>query len=140
MIIKFSWDNSYSVDIALIDEQHRRFFEVANQAYAAAESGTTNRKELLALLLELNDYALFHLSTEENYFKQFFFVDAPLHVTMHDIYRARMNDFLLRARSESEDTQTLVREAADFAGNWLESHIMVMDKAYTQTFKEHGLR
>jgi len=133
------WDNSYSVGVDLIDEQHKHFFGIANSAYEAAEGATVAPEKLLAIILELNDYALYHLGTEEEYFKKFRYAGTTLHVQMHNIYRDQMQKYLGRMR-DGNDTKELVKEIALYSGNWLGSHIFVMDKQYAKSFREHGLK
>ena len=140
MQIRFAWKAEYSVGVALIDEQHRHFFEIANLLYDTAASSVVSAENALALAIEMNDYALYHLDTEEGYFTKFSYVDAALHTGAHNAYRTRMVEYLNAVREGKTDMRTLVREIADYSGNWLASHILVMDKNFALLFKDHGLR
>lgn len=134
------WKDEYSVGVALIDEQHKHFFEIANLLYDAAASSVVSTENALALAIEMSDYALYHLGTEEEYFKKFSYVDERLHVGAHNAYRVKMVEYLDAVRKEEGDMRALIREVADYSGNWLASHILVMDKNFSSLFRDHGLR
>jgi len=140
MQIRFTWKDEYSVGVAIIDEQHKHFFEIANLLYDSAASDVVSSENALALAIEMNDYALYHLNTEEEYFKKFSYVDAGLHVGAHSAYRAKMVEYLDAVRAGTGDMRALVCEVADYSGNWLASHILVMDKNFASLFRDHGLR
>lgn len=138
--MQFTWNDSYSVGIDLIDEQHKHFFGIANAAYEASENATVTPERLLAVVAELNDYGFYHLNTEEEYFKQFNYEDATLHTQIHNIFRNQMQKYLTEIRSGEGDHKALAKEIALYSGNWLGSHILVMDKQYAESFRAHGLK
>ena len=140
MQVRFTWLEEYSVGVAVIDDQHRHFFDIANLLYDTAASSPVLPESALALAIEMNDYALYHLDTEEEYFKKFSYAEANLHIGAHSAYRAKMVEYLDRVRAGGEDMCALVREIADYSGNWLASHILVMDKRFAGYFRDHGLR
>jgi hemerythrin len=139
MEVRFVWSDEYSVGVAIVDEQHKHFFDIANLLYDSAASGKTSPENALALAIEMSDYALYHLNTEEGYFKKFSYADAAIHTSAHGAFRAKMVDYLARVRGGEEDLNVLVREIADYSGNWLKSHILVMDKRFGGYFRDHGL-
>lgn len=139
----FAWKDEYSVGIQLIDEQHKIFFQMANRIidFSHEESAVTQKRgELIDLLNDFENYALYHLSTEEEYFNQFHYKDAVVHVAAHDHYREVMKKLFNNARQESTDVKSMAQEAAEYAGNWLAKHILVMDKGYVRVFIEHGVK
>jgi len=87
---QFVWKDEYSVGVKLINEQHQRFFEIANSVMAFSEEGNPDPERLLALLGELENYAFYHLSTEEEYFREFRYEDAALHISVHNLFRETM--------------------------------------------------
>ena len=137
---KFIWTDDYSVGITLIDEQHQHFFEIANEIFDLIDKKEFEREALFAYVMELGDYALYHLGTEEKFFDEFKYAGAPEHRAAHDAFRATAGKYLDDARASTTDITELSGKIASFAGNWLKNHILVMDKQYASFFREHGLR
>jgi hemerythrin len=136
---KFIWTEKYSVGVKTIDEQHKRFFEIAN-SIVDLEEKDASREELLAALGQLGDYALYHLNTEEKYFDELHYADAERHVAIHNQYREKIKDYFEKARNEKTDIKELAKEIASYSNDWLSYHILIMDKQYTKFFIEHGLK
>ena len=139
----FVWKDEYSVGIQLIDEQHKIFLQMTNRIidFSHEEPRVAQKgEELIDLLNDFENYALYHLGTEEEYFKQFNYKDAVVHIATHDHYRDVMKKLFNNARQESADVKSMAKEAAEYAGNWLVKHILVMDKGYTKVFIEHGVK
>lgn len=142
MNINFPWSIEYSVGVEVFDEQHQHFFTIANKAVEFANSESTSVEELRSLIKELKDYALFHLRTEEEYFEKFRYPkkDADFHTAAHNGYREQVKRYNERLESENENLKPLLEEIAEYSGNWLASHIMKMDKQYSDFFHERGLK
>jgi len=136
---KFIWTDEYSLGIAIIDDQHKHFFEIVNKIYALLEKESNNREEMLKVVNELVDYAYMHLSTEEKYFNQFSYSDIANHMKYHMSFREKSAEYLERIKKEGEDLPKLLLEIDDFSKNWLSHHILVADKMYASFFKSHGL-
>lgn len=138
--MKFVWQDSYSVGVAEIDDQHRHFFEVVNKVNELLDSNSYDREALISVIVELSDYALLHLSTEEEYFKKFAYEKAETHMLLHDIFRNKIRESIARARGLDADVVKLSAELATFCWEWMLNHILTEDKKYTKCFNEHGLR
>ena len=66
------WNDKYSVNISLIDEQHKKLFELINKANIV-EKFSNNSKGIMGILDQMTEYALKHFETEEHYMKEFLF-------------------------------------------------------------------
>jgi len=137
---KFIWDNQYSVGIEIIDEQHKRFFEIANEIYDMPQNLPIYKDSLMAAITKLGDYALYHLATEEKYFKEFNYAGTADHVKKHDFFRGKISSYLEKLRGLKNDHKAIAAEMANFCEDWLSFHILETDKKYTQLFREHGLK
>ncbi len=76
--MKFKWDEKFSVGIKSLDEQHQNFFNLANKILEVVAKGHISRHELLRLVSEFGNYSLYHLSTEEEYFKKCNYQSPPI--------------------------------------------------------------
>ena len=70
-INKFVWDDSFSVEVAEMDEQHKHFFSIVNEIYDLILGGDVQREKLIFHVTDLGNYAAYHLSTEEALFNEF---------------------------------------------------------------------
>ena len=136
---KFIWTEEYSLGVKVIDDQHKHFFEIVNRIYDLLEKKDSNREEIVNIIDELTEYALFHLGTEEKYFNQFAYSDQANHMKYHNAFRVKSGEYSDRIKDPKEDVPKLALEITDFAKNWLQHHILVADKAYAPFFQAHGL-
>lgn len=116
---KFIWKDEYSVKVQLIDEQHRIFFQITNRIldFINQPEISQRREALIDLVNDLENYALYHLGIEEEYFDQFHYDGAADHIAAHDQYRSAMKKIFNKARQESSDVNIVAKEATEYAGN-----------------------
>lgn len=136
---KFIWTPEYGVGVQIIDEQHRNFFAIANRLIDLSHQENPAKEDLILQFSELGNYALYHLSTEEIFFREFNYEDAPAHIAAHDAYRDMIASHFTNAISDPNvDIKKLAEEMALYSGTWLQQHILVMDKKFTAVFHMHG--
>lgn len=65
------WSEEYVIGIEKIDEQHKRLFEIANEAYKLLKDQFLIDKydRIVAIIKELKDYTKYHFQYEEEYMK-----------------------------------------------------------------------
>lgn len=136
----FVWDDKYSVDIDVIDEQHKQFFAITNKIVFLISEGKAEKDVLMSVLGELGDYALYHLTTEEGYFDQFHYPEADAHREAHNEFREAVSIYLKQIREKEGDVSELSKDVAAYARDWLALHILTVDKRYSTFFHEHGLK
>jgi len=128
------WTNDYSVNVAEIDDQHKKLFAMIDEYYQAL--GRKEQTEALAELLEgLAQYAATHFHNEEVYFDKFGYQHAEAHKQAHADLVARVTDIAARAR---QGVAVLNMELATFLRDWLNEHIKGLDTQYSQCFNEIG--
>ena len=137
---KFVWTNEYSVSIPGIDEQHKEFLSIVNSLFDLADDKAFTDREAVVIIGKLINYSLYHLSTEEYIFAQTGFTGASEHIATHDIFREKVISFEIEISDKNKDKKLVVREMAEFAGNWLMQHILIMDKKYSKIFIEKGIQ
>lgn len=135
MIRHIEWIKKYSLGIDIIDNQHRQFLELMDQAY---ESFYKNRdKDQLAVLLgNLKDYTELHFGTEEKYFELFNYEYKDEHVRFHAQLKDMLKKLMLDFDAKGSDA---IPSIIDFLEDWLVAHLSIEDKKYVKCFKEHGL-
>jgi len=131
-----NWNDRLSVDVAEIDQQHKRLITMINELNDAMKVG--KGKDLLGPIVNnLVEYAVTHFKTEEKYFAQFGYPETDQHKKEHEAFVQKVSDF--KSGFESRKI-SLTIEVMDFLSDWLKNHIMATDKKYSRFFNEHGLK
>lgn len=137
---KFVWTNEYSVRVVEIDEQHKEFINIINSLLDLASKESFTDEEALIKVGQLGSYAVYHLSTEEELFITTGYKDAPEHIMIHNKFREKAKDFENQIRDKNKDKKAILKDVAEFTGNWLMKHIIITDKKYSEFFNEKGVK
>ena len=137
---EYLWEEKYSVGVKEIDQQHQRFFEIANNIIGLAGKEKVMARDLLFKITNLTNYAVYHLLTEENIFKRYNYPAAEGHIAAHNLYREEMKKFVAEAEADQAEVKVLAVKIAGFAGAWLAGHIMMLDKKYQSFMRENGVK
>jgi hemerythrin-like metal-binding protein len=137
---KYNWKEKYSVGIREIDEQHQHYFEIVNEIIETTGQKNVSGKELSDKITELNNYAIYHFTTEENLFKKYAYPGANEHTTEHRAFEERMDQFINESKKDGTDAKKLMTEIAEFAGSWLLNHVMEMDQKYVGFMHNKGIK
>jgi len=129
------WDDTHSVGVKEIDEQHQHFIRILNKLYESV-SHATEQKELKAILDELVAYTDLHFQTEEKYFDKFNYENSTEHKTEHKKLREQVADFY---KKYEEGNAEISVDLLDFLEDWLVEHLDGQDKKYTECFNKNGL-
>ncbi len=132
----FQWEDKYSVGIQSIDNQHKELFRILEKLLEAMKKGLAN-EITTQIIMELESYALIHFQKEEFFFQRFNFQGSVAHITEHQ-------KFLQKVVSLKSDIKsgkiTLTFELLNFLKDWIDHHILVIDKEYTECFRQNGLK
>lgn len=129
------WHSGLSVNVKEIDGQHQKLVKLISDLDDAMRLG--KGKEMLgSIVSELAKYTMVHFSTEEKYFDQFGYPDAPDHKLEHRKFVEEVSKF----RNEFDAGRVgLSIKVMDFLSDWLKNHIMGMDRKYGPYFNQKGL-
>lgn len=129
------WNDSFTVNIQEIDNQHKRLIDLINQVYKGMMM--QEGKEALGKALEsLVDYTKTHFGYEERMFKQHGYPDTQAHIAKHEKLVGQVMDFYNKFQSGKADVDN---ELLKFLKDWLVSHIMGTDKEYSAFFNSKGI-
>jgi hemerythrin len=128
------WNPVFSVEIYVIDEQHKKLFGYMNSLYDALTQ--KREKEILAeLFKDLEDYTKTHFSLEEKYFEKFKYPRADAHILQHKYFIKKLEEMKVQIPKGLMDIEDLL----DFLVDWLKRHIKLSDHEYMGCFHENGL-
>ncbi|MBI3396087.1 MAG: hemerythrin family protein [Spirochaetia bacterium] len=128
------WQDSMSVKIDSIDEQHKELIEVINEALQAVIS----RKETSAILAAFEKIGAFaekHFAYEEKLFTAFRYDQKEAHMAEHGRLRQGIRDISARLLEGRASTP----EILGFLRGWLVNHILNADVKYSEFLRGHGI-
>lgn len=127
----FVWNSMYELGIDRIDEQHKKWLTIMNKLYSSFVKKEA-KDTILAIITEMEDYTVYHFSTEERYFKQFGFTQEATHVRKHEDFKLELKNF---RQDYEKNAASLTYKVMTFMQKWLREHIMKSDKEYVKLLK-----
>ncbi len=134
----FDWDESLSIGIDLIDEQHKMLIDKINAISEAVE----NKRGLEKILQTLDfmiDYTEFHFSAEEKIMKENEYPKLAEHHKLHEGFKERLN-LMVRDFEEEGATAGLSEEITAYLKNWLINHIKGTDAQLGKMLQDKGFK
>lgn len=134
-MVLISWDESLSVNVQEIDNQHQKIVKMINKLHDAMRQG--KGKDVLGKIINnLVKYTQIHFQTEEKYFAKFDYPNAETHKKEHQNFVKKVIEF----REDFESGRLgLTIQVMNFLRDWLTNHIQGSDKKYSKFFNERGL-
>jgi len=130
------WNERYKLGIDIIDMQHKKLFDLAEEAEVILEQPDYIDKfdNIVSLLDELRDYIKYHFSQEEEIllkigYKKFFAHKVEHTDFIESIYGLDLGDI---DRNQNEHALTLLNTLM----NWLIEHVLVQDKEWSTVYHE----
>jgi hemerythrin len=117
------WSDRLELGLPLIDEQHKRFFDLA-----ASFSGNGDEVRVMKTLAILSDYVRSHLRDEEALMAAAHYPGLEAHCRLHTQFRQMFADLLGRARKMSLDE--IAEEVKYLVNGWFYEHIVTVDFEY----------
>lgn len=121
----FEWDESISLNIPMIDDQHRALIGwIAALNDAVRKGGETEQVE--DLLLKLVDYVFMHFTKEEGLMLSINFPGLGSHRQEHDFFVAKLEEIMERF----QQGEAIGGAALEFMIDWVVCHIKGTDQVY----------
>ncbi len=79
---KVIWDETFSVGVEVIDEQHKKLFKMLN-TMIEAENTSVNSEIISTVLTEMRQYASEHFALEEKYMLEYGYLDYDFSPHQH---------------------------------------------------------
>lgn len=132
----FQWSPNLSVNIAEIDTQHKKLVDLINLLHDSMKEG--KGKEVMGKILgDLADYTVYHFSTEEKLFEKYAYPEYARHKKEHEDLTKQVLD--IKTKFTAGQT-VLTMEVMNFLKNWLNNHIMQVDKKYSAFLNAKGVK
>jgi len=130
---ELNWSPAISVNVKVIDDQHKKLFEILNRAMLMKEQGM-DRDEMIDVLRELVEYSDYHFRTEDNYMLDNSYPLFQNHRREHGQYLRKLRA-LLEAYEKAEFG--LPDEISAFLEQWWLEHVSESDLRYARYFRSN---
>lgn len=130
-----AWDNSYSVGIQAIDDEHQKLLMLINNLQTAVLYPTGESFERQALS-ELVDYTKYHFEREEKLMLDNGYPDYEPHKRQHEEMIAKVGEYMA---SYEKDRESTIDDLTNFLKSWLINHIAGTDQKYSSFLQEKGI-
>ena len=124
----FAFTDKYKTGITLIDDEHRRLFEIIKETNDVIKAEFLHDKfdAIVHILEELKDYTIMHFQDEERYMEGIAYDGLALQRVAHTAFIDRLNE--LNLDDVDDHQKEYLEELIDFLLAWLTNHILKMDK------------
>jgi hemerythrin-like metal-binding protein len=127
-----TWDETFSVGVQKMDEQHQILFDKINDLHSAILNGKAQL--IIGTVLEAAaQYTITHFKDEEALMEFYDFPDLAAHREEHNTFLRQLEDFQEKHQSRMI---TPTMEILLFLQNWLNHHITGTDKRYGKFINE----
>ena len=120
------WDESYSVGVKELDEQHQQLFRMLDDLLESVDM-SVGSQTVSDVLMGLREYALVHFETEEKYMSECEYPDLENHKWTHEQFRKKVDDL---CSGKAALPEQVLEDMLHFLYEWLTNHILSCDKKY----------
>lgn len=130
------WNNSYSVNVKEIDDQHKKLIDLINKLYDEMKNGH-GKEALSGVLKELVDYTKYHFQAEEKLLSKYNFPNFAAHKKEHEELTKKVEEINEKIASGK---MVISSSVLTFLKDWLNNHILVEDKGYSSYLNNKGVK
>ena len=132
---EISWNDSLSVGIDLIDDQHKMLI---NRLADLSDAWKCNKAvgEVMKTLEFMVEYTDFHFETEEKHMAELQYPGLKYHKGQHEQFKGSLKN-LIEDFEEEGATRALTTAINVFLMNWLVNHIKNVDQEFGNYLKEN---
>lgn len=135
MSTAFQWKPAYSVKVVLLDNQHKKLFDLVNELHNAMSAG--HGKDVAGdVLNRLIDYTVIHFKAEEALMEKHNYPGLQSHRSEHKA----LTDKVIAFKKEFEaGTSVVTPQLMMFLQQWLKNHIQGVDQRYSDFLNAQGV-
>lgn len=129
-----NWNETLSVGVEYIDNQHKRLVSIINRLNDAMLQDKGN-KVMGEILDDLLDYTKTHFASEEKLMKKYGYPESADHFREHEKLTNEVIDFIEKYRLGNA---MVTMPVLQFLKEWLNNHILETDKEFGKFLREKG--
>jgi hemerythrin len=120
------WESKYVLGVHIIDEQHKRLFDLTNELYEKCHLGETAvREQFIKTLHMLVEYVIKHFSAEEKIMEQ---IQYPKIAEQKEQHAGFTRKIIEESKKYEGGMPGVPQDLVHFLRDWIISHIAVYDK------------
>jgi len=131
-----NWSESFSIGVAALDADHRRFFDLLNRLYAGILDGSASNAAAAAVAEEALAFAIEHCAREEAMLAEAGYPGLAEMRRQHGVLRDTIENF----RSKLSARMGMSTELANVLMEWVLQHILKEDKKCGAFLNAAGVR
>lgn len=138
----FAFTSKYMTGITLVDDEHRRLFEIIRETNDLIHEEFLHDKydEIVRLINELRAYTEFHFSDEEALMERIQYPGLDAQKRAHSAFIERLVEIDLNDLDEMDDhQQEYLLDLIRFLLDWLTNHILACDCKIGEYMREHHI-
>jgi len=128
----YEMKDEYLTGIEFIDNEHRRLFEITEEAYQLLKNEfiTDKYDRIVKILEDLREYTKQHFAHEEAYMESINYKKIFTQKIQHKEFIEKLDSLNLEQIDENQEEA--IKDIIVFLGNWLVNHILYNDKLIGQ--------
>lgn len=135
---KLEWDSSYATGLESLDNEHKMLFGYINDLRDSLIG--RKGKDVVGRVLEgLLEYTNGHFFNEEILLFKLRYPDYDAHKAQHEKFLSEVRGYYVAFKSGDVDSKLMSAEITAVVTEWLQEHIMKVDKAYVPFLKSKGV-
>lgn len=138
----FEFTDKYKTGIALVDDEHRRLFEIISDTNDLIHDNFIHDKydEIMRLLSELREYTQIHFHDEEELMERINYPGLGAQMKAHSAFVERLVGINLSELDDMDDNQQeYLLDLIQFLLSWLSNHILGTDMKIGEFMREHNI-
>ncbi len=129
---QIKWDDSLSIGIKEIDEQHKTLINHINVFIKAMLDGEA-RYALENLFREIANYTSYHFESEEILMSSLNYQGLEFHAGEHQLFKEKLAAFIIRFK---EGDVLVTNEVYGFLRDWFLDHVIGTDQKFGKFYSE----
>jgi hemerythrin-like metal-binding protein len=126
------WEPKYSVGVEILDEQHRKLFDIVNDLIDEIEMGSKN---ILPIIGDLVAYISVHFKQESIVMMESNYPGFMKHSQEHRHFTEKVQDFL---QDYEQGNEELGLKMIVFLKEWIFNHTTRLDLEYAHHLKDNA--
>jgi len=131
----YQWKEEYTVNIKVIDEQHKKFLSIINELKLIINSDSCEKK-VSSIFFQLAYLIDHYFIKEEIYFKDLKYPNFEQHISDHN----KFIDRIIQFQKDVENSKpNLCVEIYHYLEAWFDEHILKYDKEAVEYLRKSGV-
>lgn len=126
-----NWNDSYSVNVEEIDNQHKELVGMINDFYEKINK-EDGRVLVENLIVRMREYVIMHFEFEKRMMRKYDFPELTDHHAEHNLFIEKVKSLEYKILN---NTFVLSFEITNFLREWLNKHILESDMQYAHYFE-----